>query len=147
MSYDGWLYNGKEFEETLIQNYYGFVYEIEHLETGKKYIGKKFFWSSKILNKTKTRKRRKRVLVESDWKEYYGSSELLKKDIQEMGADKFRRTILYLCKSKGECAYMELYEQMVRQVLLKPNEYYNSYVGTRIHRNHVKGLLFDQDEI
>ena len=136
-----WLYRGELFDESLIGDYQGFVYEIENLKTGKKYIGKKFFWSSKILPKTKTRKRRTRTKVESDWKKYFGSSDQVREDVNHLGAGKFRRTILHLCKTKGECSYLEMKEQIERDVLLKPDEYYNAFVGGKIHRNHIKGLL------
>lgn len=136
-----WLYNGQLFDETLIADHYGFVYEIENLETGRKYIGKKFFWSAKTLPATKTRKRKKKVKVESDWRDYFGSSDSLKADVAELGASKFKRTILHLCKSKGECSYLEMKEQIVNDVLLKPDLYYNAFVGGKIHRAHLKNLI------
>ena len=48
------------------------------------YVGKKFFWFKKTKPKTKTRKRRQRLLVESDWKTYYGSNKHLKADVENM---------------------------------------------------------------
>lgn len=136
-----WLYDEHLFDELLISDHYGFVYEIENLETGRKYIGKKFFWSAKILPVTKTRKRKKKIKVESDWRTYFGSSDSLKTDVAELGASKFKRTILHLCKSRGECSYLEMKEQIVNDVLLKPNLYYNAFVGGKIHRNHLKNLI------
>ena len=68
-----WHYNGKEYDETP-EEYQGFVYMITELDTGKKYIGKKFFWKPKTLPITKTRKRRVKTRVESDWRTYFGSS-------------------------------------------------------------------------
>lgn len=131
-----WKYEGKDFESTDIDSSYGFVYQITSPE-GKKYIGKKFFWKSKILPKTKTRKRRQRTLVESDWKSYYGSSDLLAADIETIGKDKFTRVILRLCATKGECSYYETKEQLLTDALLS-EDYYNSYVGCKIHRKHLK---------
>ena len=75
-----WLYNDKEWippEDFSSDDYYGFVYLITNEQTGKKYVGKKFFWFKKTLGITKTRKRRKKTLVESDWKTYFGSSNSL----------------------------------------------------------------------
>ena len=72
-----WTYNDEPFEKTP-EDYQGFVYEITELATGKKYIGKKNFWKPKILPITKSRKRRKRLRVESDWKKYYSSSKAKK---------------------------------------------------------------------
>lgn len=136
-----WIYQDKPFElnEMTPKEIYGFVYLIENLENGKKYIGKKFFWAKKTLPANKTRKRKKRLIVESDWKDYYGSSELLQKDVELYGKDKFRRTILHLCKTKGECAFLEAQEQFDRNVLLL-DEYYNNWISVRVRSAHIKGL-------
>ena len=123
--------------QTDIEHYHGFVYVIVEKKTGKKYIGKKFFWSSKILPITKTRKRRVKTLVESDWMQYYGSSKEVQALVEENGPDAYQRIILHLCKSKGECSYYEAKYQFEYDVLLKPKEYYNAFVGAKIHRNHV----------
>jgi len=137
-----WIYKGAEFEppkEFTPEVYYGFVYCITHLGTGKKYIGKKFFWSKKTLPITKTRKRRKRLLVESDWRDYYGSNNFLKEEVDNHGKDFFDREILYLCKTKGECAYMEAREQFARDVLIS-DKYYNGIINCRIGAASVKNL-------
>lgn len=129
-----WVYQGLEFTSEMIQDYYGFVYLLENTTTGRKYIGKKFFWKSKILPKTKTRKRRQRVKVESDWKDYYGSNDVLKEEVSQEHT--VVRSILRLCKSKGECAYYEIKEQLAVDALLD-DVYYNNFVGCKIHRRHV----------
>lgn len=138
-----WIYlsgnNDKPFILEEHSGYYGFVYLIENLVNGRKYIGKKFFYRRKILPVTKTRKRRKRLLVESDWKDYYGSSDELFKDIEEHGTHKFKRTILHLCKNKAECAYLEAYEQFVRGVLLS-DDYYNGWISIKVRGSHLKGI-------
>jgi len=78
-TYDNpWLFKEEIFTSDMIEDNYGFVYLIENPKNNRKYIGKKFFWNKKILPKTKTRRRRKHIKVESDWKEYYGSSMELK---------------------------------------------------------------------
>jgi len=115
---------------------YGFVYEIKNTETGKKYIGKKFFWASKTYQRNLRRRRRK---VESDWKDYYGSSELLLEDIRSLGTSKFRRTILRLCKTKAECAYFEAKYQFEKNVLIS-DDYYNAWIMVKVRRNHLRGL-------
>lgn len=130
-----WYFENNPLENE-IENAIGFVYLIENLDTGKKYIGKKGFHKSKTFQKNNRKKRKK---VSSDWQSYYGSSEELKEDVRQLGKDRFRRTVLRICYSKSEMNYYELREQMIRDVLLKPNEYYNSYVGTRINRNQLKG--------
>lgn len=131
-----WLYENKPFDETP-EEYQGFVYEITELDTGKKYIGKKFFWKPKILPKTKTRKRRQRTRVESDWRTYFGSNAQVKELVEEKGIDNYKREILRLCKTKGECAYYEAKLQFEHDVLLK-DEYYNEFIGCKIHSKHVR---------
>ena len=137
-----WLYNGTEWKaptEVSSDDYYGFVYLITNEETGQKYVGKKFFWFKKTLPITKKRKRRKRLLVESDWKDYFGSNRLLNEEITDKGNTHFKREILHLCKSRGECAYMEAKEQFDRDVLLT-DDYYNGIISCKIGSLSVKSL-------
>ena len=137
-----WQYQGKEWqppEEFNHEDAYGFVYLITNRATGRKYVGKKFFWSKKTLPITKTRKRRKRLLVESDWRTYYGSNKHLQEDVVNQGSDMFFREILHLCKTKGECAYLETKEQFDRNVLLT-DEYYNGIISCKIGGQTVKYL-------
>jgi hypothetical protein len=82
-----WYYNDKEFTETP-EDYQGFVYQITELDTGKKYVGKKNFWRPKTLPVTKTRKRRVRTRVESDWRDYYGSSKEVQLLVESKGTIK-----------------------------------------------------------
>jgi hypothetical protein len=144
-----WLYEGAEYElpeNTDHSDIYGFVYLITNLENGRKYIGKKFFWRKKILPITKSRKRRKHTQVESDWKSYYGSSEELNSDIDKYGKDNFRREILHLCRTKGECGYLEAKEQFVRDALLT-DEYYNTWIQVRVRKNHINGLHLTENGV
>ena len=132
-----WIYQNKEFTEDQIEKNIGYVYLITNKITGRKYIGKKLFWFSKTRT-VKGKKKKEKVL--SDWKEYWSSSEELKNDVKSLGEENFTREILYLCSSKGEMSYLELKEQIVNDVLLKQDEWYNGFVGGKIHRNHVKNL-------
>lgn len=122
-----------------LEQYFGFVYVIVDTITNKKYIGKKLLWKSKILPVTKTRKRRKKTLVESDWKDYYGSNKQLQEEVALHGGDRFKRVILRLCKSKGECSYYETKYQLEHDVLLR-DDFYNDFVGCRIHSKHLKDM-------
>ena len=131
-----WIYEDKEFNETP-EEYQGFVYLITELDTGKKYVGKKFFWKPKILPITKTRKRRVKTRVESDWYTYFGSSREVQTLVESKGIGNFKREILKLCKTKGECSYYEAKEQFERNVLLS-DEYYNEFIGCKIHSKHLK---------
>ena len=135
-----WMYEGRPYEppkDFTPDDIYGFVYCITNRATNKKYVGKKFFWKAKTLPITKTRKRRKRLKVESDWKDYWGSNKHLVEDVNKQGKDMFYREILHLCKTKGECAYMETKEQFDREVLFT-DDYYNGIINCRIGANSVK---------
>ena len=137
-----WHYQGTEWltpEDFNPKDAYGFVYLITNKITDQKYIGKKFFWSQKTLPITKKRKRRKKLLVESDWRKYWGSSKHLQEDIDKYGEDNFNREIIHLCKTKGECAYLEAKEQFDRDVLLT-DDYYNGIIQIRLGGNAVKNL-------
>lgn len=131
-----WYYEDKEFNETP-EEYQGFVYEITELRTGKKYIGKKNFWRPKTLPKNSKRSRRVKTKVESDWRSYYGSNVELQRLIEKHGSDEYKRIILRLCKSKGEMSYYEAKEQFDKDVLLS-DEYYNEFIGCKIHSKHIK---------
>jgi hypothetical protein len=130
-----WIYNDNIFEETP-EEYQGFVYMITELDTNKKYIGKKFFWKPKTLPITKSRKRRVRTRVESDWRTYYGSSKEVQSLVEAKGVDNFKRIIMKLCKTKGECSYYEAKLQFENDVLLN-DEFYNEFIGCKIHSKHL----------
>ena len=132
-----WLYNGKEFTSEMIGEYVGFVYEVYDTQTKMYYIGKKKFWSKLTRPPLKGQKRKRRSLKESDWKTYYGSSEKVKELIENTGEWRFERRIIRLCKTPGEMSYYETKEQIDREVLFKPDEYYNAFIGRKIHRSHV----------
>lgn len=129
-----WYYEGAAFEEAP-NDYIGFVYEITEVDTGKKYIGKKLFWGSRKI-------KGKRKKIESDWKNYYGSSKALHENITKLGTDKYKREILYLCKTRGAMSYLELKEQVQRNVLFR-DDYYNEFIGGKIHSKHVRELNED----
>jgi hypothetical protein len=129
-----WTYNNTDFTEDLIGNNYGFVYQITNLTNGRKYIGKKFFYSSKT---KQVKGKKKRYKASSDWQTYYGSSAELTTDVLSLGHDKFTREILHLCQSKGECSYVEAKEQFIRGVM-ETEEYYNSWIMVRVRKSHLK---------
>ena len=131
-----WVYNDKEFNETP-DEFQGFVYMVTEKDTGKKYIGKKFFWKPKTLPITKTRKRRVRTRAESDWREYYGSSKEVQSLVESKGKDNYKREILRLCRTKGECSYYEAKLQFQYDVLLS-DEFYNEFIGCKIHAKHIR---------
>ena len=131
-----WIYKELEFTENMIDDNYGFVYVITNEITNKKYIGKKFFYSSKT---KQVKGKKKKIKVPSDWQTYYGSNEDLKKDVIMHGKESFRREIVHLCKSKGVCGYLEAKEQFINGALESEN-YYNSWIMVRVRKSHIKGL-------
>ena len=135
-----WKFNNEVFDNAP-DEYIGFVYEITDTETNMKYIGKKKFWSKVTRPPLKGKKNQRRRLKESDWKSYYGSSEVVKELVENTGEWRFERRILRLCKTAGELSYYEMKEQVENDVLLKPDEYHNAFVGGKIHRRHLNHLI------
>jgi len=135
-----WYYKGEEFTSDDIGEYIGFVYCITDLSNGMKYIGKKGLKSTRKLPPLKGQKRRRTKIIETDWQTYYGSSEEVKNLVEEFGGERFKREIIHLCKTKGEMSYVEMYYQITTHALLKPDEYYNAFIGGKIHRKHIKHI-------
>lgn len=135
MSYENsWKYNGKEFNSDDIGDYFGFVYLISNIINGRKYIGRKYFWSYR----TPPGKKR-RVKQESDWKKYYGSCPELKEDVKKYGKENFSREILSLHKTKGKTNYEETRQLFANGVLTEELEngiptFYNSNILGRYYR-------------
>ena len=129
MTYENpWRYLGEIFDTEDIKDNFGFVYLIECLETDRKYLGRKYFWSFR----TPPGKKR-RVRQESDWKKYYGSCPELKEDIKKYGKEFFNREIISLHKTRGDCNYEETKQLFLNNVLKESLDdgtpaYYNSNI-------------------
>lgn len=130
-----WIYQNKEFTESEIGKYIGYVYLITNNINNRQYIGKKLFWFSKTRT-VKGKKKKEKAL--SDWQTYWSSSEELKSDVVALGEENFTREILYLCSNKGTMSYLEAREQFARRVLEFPDLWYNGIIQCKIHRTHVK---------
>lgn len=143
--YMTWFYQEKEIVE-LPADCVGFVYVITNTTTGRMYIGKKLAKFSrttyKIVKLKNGNKKRKKIRnkIDSDWQQYYGSSSTLTEDINSQSTDNFHREILYYCKSKAECSYIEAREQFSRRVL-ESDDYYNGHIQVRVHKSHIKNKL------
>lgn len=121
-----WLYNNKEINniESMPENPYGFIYQITHKPSGKKYIGKKALYSErnvklgkKELKALKEQRKaegvsgrtptKKKVIKESNWKSYYGSQKEIKSLVKEGEKEDFKREILQFVSSKKLLTYYE----------------------------------------
>ena len=125
-----WTYQGiivGEIPEGII----GFVYLITNLTTGRKYIGKKLAQFKRTKPPLKGKKRKRKTTVESDWRDYWGSSESLQADVAALGPEQFTREIIYYCKSRSELSYLEAKEQFDRCVL-ETDDYYNGIINVRV---------------
>jgi hypothetical protein len=130
-----WTYQQQAIEE-IPEGYIGFVYLITNLKTGQKYIGKKLAQFKRTKPPLKGKKLKRRSTVESDWREYWGSSERLQADVAALGPENFTREILYLCKSKAEMSYLEAREQFERRVL-ETDDYYNGIINVRVGGSNI----------
>jgi hypothetical protein len=140
-----WTFNNITVEE-LPEDCVGFVYLITNKANSRMYVGKKLAKFSKTTYKTVTQKngvkKKKKIKskIDSDWMDYYGSSIELNKDVETLGKDNFTREILFYCKSKAECSYIEAREQFSRRVL-ESDDFYNGQISVRVHGSHIKGKL------
>ncbi len=140
-----WIYNKEEVQQ-LPNDCVGFVYLITNTESGRMYVGKKLARFKTTRYRMHTQKNGKKVrkkirgAVCSDWQAYYGSSDQLNTDIELLGREKFRREILYYCRSKAELNYVEAREQFSRRVL-ESDQYYNRHIRVRVHGS----LIIDKE--
>ena len=123
-----WHYKGSTFTTNDIGDFFGFVYRITNLESGKQYIGRKYFWQ-----KRKPRGGKRRVTSESDWKRYYGSSDQLNTDRKLLGNTAFKREILSLHTRLGDVNYEETKQLFLNNVLIEALDdgtpaFYNSNI-------------------
>lgn len=128
-----WLFEGREFTSEDASDYYGFVYEIECLINSKRYIGRKYFTRA-AYKQVKGKKKKTRKV--SDWENYYGSSPSLKKDIELYGEENFKRTILKLCKTRGDTNYTEA-KYLFEREALERDDYYNEWISCKIGKSSV----------
>ena len=133
---NAWTYQGSTFSSDDINSFFGFVYRITNLQTGKQYIGRKYFVQKR---KPRNGTSKRRVTSESDWKKYYGSSPELKADVKQFGRENFKREILSLHATLGKVNYEETKQLFLNNVLQETLEdgtpkYYNSNILGRYYR-------------
>ena len=129
-----WLCEGSTFTSNDIGDFFGFVYRITNKVNGRIYIGRKYFYAFRT-PKGKKRKQKQ----ESDWKKYYGSCPELKEDIKLYGKEQFKREIISLHNSKGQCNYEETRQLFFNNVLTEATKdgtpaFYNSNILGRYMR-------------
>ena len=127
-------YKGSAFTSDDINDFFGFVYRITNLQSGKQYIGRKYF-----IQKRKPRGGGRKRTSESDWKSYYGSSKELTADRKLLGSSCFRREIISLHKTLGQVNFEETRQLFINNVLTEAREdgtpaYYNSNILGRYMR-------------
>ena len=136
-----WIFDGTPFLSEDINGMYGFVYCITNTLTGKRYIGRKYFWQLR-----KPRGGGRRVKSESDWKKYYGSSDELNEERRRIGNNTFfKREILSVHHTKGRVNFEETKQLFLHNVLSETLEdgtpaFYNSNILGRYYRKD----YFDQ---
>jgi len=126
-----WFYQDKVIDniEDMPKGTFGFIYEVQHIPTGRRYLGKKVLQFNRTLPPLKGTKRKRKVVKESDWKTYYGSHKEIKDLIKENKQDEFRREILMYVSSKKLLTYYETKFLFIKEVL-EPNG--NSYINDNI---------------
>ena len=130
MTNPSWTFEGNIID-SIPEEYEGFVYLITNTTNNKKYIGKKLAKFKTTKPPLKGKKNKRRGHKESDWKEYWGSSDSLQADVAALGPENFTREILYMCHGRGEMSYLEAREQFDRRVL-ESDEYYNGIINVRV---------------
>ncbi len=148
-----WTYESKIVNDIsdMPEGTYGFIYEVHHLSTNEKYIGKKvlFFERNKRLGKKalaalKEERAKKgmkgrtplkqKVITESDWKDYYGSHAKIKKLLIEGGKEAFTKKILQYVSNKKQLTYFECKHLFINEVLDSRNNYINDNILGKFYR-------------
>lgn len=126
----------EEIKQEDADKYFGYVYKITNTVTDEYYIGKKQFQYLRTVKLTvkkqkelNTRKKSIKVVKESDWRDYYGSSSSLTNDIEKYGKECFIREVLVLCLTKRELTYNEVKQQFKYEVLEDSKSYNQNILG------------------
>ena len=153
MKNGNWFYREKEIDtlEEMPEGIYGFIYEVVHKPTGKRYLGKKvlYFERNVRLGKkeltalSEERKvkglrgrtpAKKKIVQESDWKTYYGSQKEIVELVKSSKQSDFSREILKFVDSKKQLTYYEAKYLFIKEVLEHDNNYLNDNILGKYYR-------------
>ena len=138
-----WLYKDKQINQLSDMpepQPFGFIYEVTHIPTGRKYLGKKQLISiqNKPLGKKelaaltdKRASKKKQVTKESDWKTYYGSNPEIKSLIKQGKQSEFSREILIFVPTKKLLTYYENKFLFINEVIEPHTNYINDNIEGR----------------
>jgi hypothetical protein len=129
-----WTYNNESVSDEVIGDAYGFVYIIENLTNGRRYIGRKYL--TKAAYKT-VKGKRKKIRKVSDWETYWGSNKMLIEDVKTLGEVNFTRTIVMFGRNRSECSYWETHYIFSLGALLS-DAFYNEWVTCKISKKNIK---------
>lgn len=131
---ENWLWNGTPIDK-IPNDHKSFVYLFTNKITGRQYIG----FKTAVSKSTRVvGGKRKRTEKESDWKDYYSSSQEVLHDVAKYGRGNFLREIIALTVNKSVGKYFEAYYQFKRNVLLDNKRYYNGIINLRLNHRIVK---------
>jgi hypothetical protein len=141
-----WTYQGKSIQalEDLPTDCVGIIYKIKNLTNGKFYIGRKILRNKKTLPPLKGKKRKRRLIVESNWKTYTGSCVDLNIDIEK--GHEIEKEIIHLCCTKKQMTYYELKYQLLENVLERDDSYNSNIMGKFFRRDLLETVDSDDDE-
>lgn len=136
-----WILTDKDVPISVVLpgDYYGFIYKITDLESGKIYIGRKSFWSRRKRKfgkreiakmEDKRAKKWEWQVKETDWNNYASSNKELKKKIDN--GLQVKREIIKLVRTKEQMTYWETKYQFVYEVLEKDT--YNDNILGKFYR-------------
>ena len=142
-----WLYKNEVIDsiDKMPENTYGFIYQVTHLPTSRKYIGKKVLYfernvklGKRELQALKEERKdkgiggrppaKKKVIKESDWKTYYGSQVEIKELVNKGKESDFSREILKFVDNKKHLTYYECKYLFIYEVLENNEEYINDNI-------------------
>jgi len=129
-----WIFEAAAIEslDQMPEGSFGFIYKITDTTTGRMYIGKKQIMSYRTLPPLKGEKKKRKVVKESDWRNYYGSHSELKKAVKQ-NPEHFKREILQFVKSRKQLTYYELV-YLIKEDVLTNELYYNDNILAKFFR-------------